>query len=307
MKSKHWAKQKERGNALGLNITRLAVQYFPLWGIRIFNILVVSYFYLTARQARHNIHRYYYHLTSNYPELQLPSNKIFRHFLAFGEAITDRFAVWQRKIRYNDLWIDDADNLYADMNSGNRGQLLVCSHFGNIEICRALVDESPLPNFKLTVLVHNKHAEAFNQALVKAGASELEVLQVEDLDTPTMLGLVSRIERGEWIAIAADRIPVRGEKTAAVSFLGQPAQFPQGAWLLASLLKTPLNTLFCIKENGRYHFKLRRFSPTILGRGKERSINIQQAMQRYAELLEQECRENPQYWFNFYDFWNDQQ
>ena len=77
-----------------------------------------------------------------------------------------------------------------------------------------------------------------------------------------MMELNRRIEDGEWIAIAADRVPVRGEKTADINFLGHTAPMPQGAWLLASLLKTQVNTLFCVKQNGCYHLKLRRFTDT---------------------------------------------
>ncbi len=121
-----------------------------------------------------------------------------------------------------------------------------------------------------------------------------------------MLELAQKIEQGEWIAIAADRIPVRGDKTKQVNFLGSLAEFPQGAWLLASLLKAQLNTVFCIKEQGRYRLQLRRFSKGIQGRGKMREQNIQNAMQQYADLLAKECAKSPLLWFNFYDFWHRQ-
>lgn len=190
------------------------------------------------------------------------------------------------------------------MDNHSRGQLLVCSHLGNIEICRALVNSGHHQNFHLNVLVHSRHAEAFNQALVKAGADELPLIQVENLDAAKMLELHQRLERGEWIAIAADRVPIRGDKTQQVNFLNQQATFPQGAWLLASLLKAPINTIFCLKENGQYRLKLRRFSPAINGSGQQRNAKINQAMQQYANLLSQECSQNPLLWFNFYDFWN---
>ncbi|MBN6710435.1 glycosyl transferase family 2 [Haemophilus haemoglobinophilus] len=301
--SKHWAKQQERGTAFFLTLTRLIVKYLPLPLIRVANFWVVLYFYLTSRQKRRYIAEYQQKLTALFPETQLPKYAVFRQFLAFGEAITDRFAVWQKQIRYEHLIIDDADNLYADMDSNGRGQILVCSHFGNIEICRALVGNGHHKNFKLNVLVHNRHAEAFNKALVEAGADELPLIQVEDLNAQKMLELAEKIEQGEWIAIAADRIPVRGDKTEQVHFLGTPAEFPQGAWLLASLLKAPLNTVFCIKEQGRYRLQLRRFSGGIQGRGKVREQNIRSAMQQYADLLAKECAKSPLLWFNFYDFW----
>ena len=305
MSSQHWAEQNERGSKLSLNLTRLIVQYSPLWVIKLVTFFVVSYFFLTSQKARRNIRRYQQRLQQTFPQVNLPRYPVFCQFLAFGEAITDRFAVWQKKIRYADLIDDDTDNVYQAIRSGGRGQILVCSHFGNIEICRALVDNPNHSNFKLNILVHNRHAQAFNESLEKAGASSLPLIQVEDLDAQKMLELHERLERGEWIAIAADRVPVRSDKTQKVDFLGAQASFPQGVWLMASLLKAPINTIFCLKKWGDYYLKLRHFSGPIEGRGKQRADNIEQAMQRYADLLAQECVENPLYWFNFYDFWED--
>ncbi|WP_048750139.1 glycosyl transferase family 2 [Aggregatibacter segnis] len=305
MSSQHWAEQNERGSKLSLNLTRLIVQYCPLWVIKLVTFFVVSYFFLTSQKARRNIRRYQQRLQQTFPQVNLPRYPVFCHFLAFGEAITDRFAVWQKKIRYADLIDDDTDNVYQAIRSGGRGQILVCSHFGNIEICRALVDNPNHSNFKLNILVHNRHAQAFNKSLEKAGASSLPLIQVEDLDAAKMLELHERLERGEWIAIAADRVPVRGDKTQKVDFLGAQASFPKGVWLMASLLKAPINTIFCLKKWGDYHLKLRHFSGPIEGHGKQRADSIEQAMQRYADLLAQECAENPLYWFNFYDFWED--
>ncbi|WGE91024.1 glycosyl transferase family 2 [Actinobacillus genomosp. 1] len=300
---RHWANQQERGTHFFLMLTRLIVQYCPLWLIRFFTFWVVLYFYLTSSKTRRYIAEYQQNLTAYFPQVRLKGATIFRQFLAFGEAITDRFAVWQHQIHYADLVIDDSENLYAEIDAGGRGQILICSHFGNIEICRALLNNGHHPNFKLNALVHSKHAEAFNQALVDAGADELPLIQVEDLDAHIMLELSERIERGEWIAIAADRVPVRGGKTQTVNFLGKLAEFPEGAWLLASLLKAPINTIFSLKENGKYCLKLRHFSSPIKGRGKIRQQQIQRAMQDYADLLANECAKNPYLWFNFYDFW----
>lgn len=304
MKQQHWANQQERGTHIFLTLTRLIVKYAPLFIIRLVTFLVVSYFFATDKKRRADIAKYQQKLTACFPDVQLPRYSVFRQFLAFGEAIADRFAVWQRKIRYQDLIVDDIDNLYADMDSGGRGQILVCAHFGNIEICRALVGGGHHPHFKLNVLVHNRHAEAFNKALVEAGADELPLIQVEDLNAQKMLALAERIEQGEWIAIAVDRVPVRGDKTYPIDFLGEKAAFPQGAWLLASLLNAPVNTVFCLKEQGKYRLQLRRFCPAIRGRGREREQQIQHAMQQYADLLAKACAKSPLLWFNFYDFWN---
>lgn len=303
--SNHWAAQQERGNRLLLGLTTLMVRHLPAFLMNPCIWFVVFYFYLTAPAPRRHIARYQARLGAAYPDAPLPRRwPVLKQFTAFGRAVCDRFAVWQRKIRYENLVLHDPDNVYADMDSPDgRGQIFVCSHVGNVEICRALVSHHQ--GFKLNVLVHSRHAQAFNEALIKAGADRIQLIQVSDLDAALMMELNARIEAGEWLAIAADRVPVRGEKTVEVDFLGAKAQLPQGAWLLAGLLKTQVHTLFCIQHQGRYHLKLRRFLNSTDWKRGERQAAVAAAAQEFADCLAQECAENPLQWFNFYDFWND--
>ena len=299
----HWAAQPERGNRLFLALTTLMVRHLPAWLLNPSIALIVCYFYATAPRARRHIRRYQARLRAAFPAVQLPRMASFRQFTAFGAAICDRFAVWQRKIRYEDLIIEDPDDVYALVKQRGRGQIFACSHIGNTEVCRALVSHNQ--GFKLNVLVHSQHAQAFNEALHKAGAARIQLIQVTDLDAALMLELNRRIDAGEWLAIAADRVPVRGEKTIAVQFLGHPAQLPQGAWLLAALLKTQIHTLFCIKQNGRYHLKLRRFADTAGWTRSNRAAQVAAVAQQFADMMAQECAANPLQWFNFYDFWSE--
>ena len=300
----HWAAQPERGNRLFLALTTLMVRHLPAWLLNPSIALIVCYFYATAPRARRHIRRYQARLRAAFPAAKLPRMAAFRQFTAFGAAICDRFAVWQRKIRYEDLIIEDPDDVYALVKQRGRGQIFACSHIGNTEVCRALVSHNE--GFKLNVLVYNQHAQAFNEALHKAGAARIQLIQVNDLDANLMLELSRRIDAGEWLAIAADRVPVRGEKTVAVQFLGHEAQLPQGAWLLAALLKTQIHTLFCIKQNGRYHLKLRRFADTAGWTRSNRAAQVAAVAQQFADMMAQECAANPLQWFNFYDFWGDE-
>jgi len=300
----HWAAQPERGSRLFLALTTLMVRYLPAFLMRPCIWFVVLYFYATAPKPRRHILRYQTRLQTAFPDTVLPKHGVFKQFIAFGEAVCDRFAVWQRKIRYEDLVLEDPDGVYAQVSNSVRGQIFACSHLGNTEVCRALVSHHK--GFRLNVLVHSKHAQAFNEALQKAGAEHIRLIQVTDLDSTLMMELNRRIEDGEWIAIAADRVPVRGEKTVAVRFLGHAAPVPQGAWLLAALLKTQVNMLFCMKENGRYHLKLRRFADTAGWSRGNRQAQVAAAAQQFADAMAQECAKNPLQWFNFYDFWGDE-
>lgn len=302
----HWAQQRERGHQLFLRLTAWLVRYLPVAAVRLCSAFVCAYFYATAPAQRRNIRRYQSRLRACFPDAPLLRRAaVYRQFAAFGEALTDRFAVWQHKIRYEDLVLSDPDNLYADIrNRQLRGQILVCSHLGNTEVCRALVGHHQ--GFKLNVLVYGQHAHLFNQALTEAGAGRIGLIDAGDLNAAVMLDLARRLDAGEWLAIAADRIPVHGSKTVPTRFLGDTAAFPQGAWLLALLLKARSNTVFVLKKQGRYHLMLRRFADVPqAGRG-QRSAVVAQMAQRYADVLAEHVAQAPLQWFNFYDFWEDE-
>lgn len=307
-KSPHWSTQKERGTTPFLTFTSLIVRYLPIIIVRIITGIVCIYYYLTSPQQRKNIKQYQTYLKTAFPQTYIPKYfPVYQQFLSFGNAITDRFAVWQRKIRYQDLVIDDPDNIHMAMNNvkTEKGEIFICSHLGNIDISRALLDNSPHSNFKINVLVHNKHAQKFNQILKKAGAHDINIIQVTELNTQTMLMLSEKINTGEWLAIAADRIPIRGEKTTNVTFLGHTAQMPQGAWLLAHLLKAKTNLLFITKINGRYRLSLRKFQDIPQYPRTKRTQHIQTTCQQYADILAQFAAESPLQWYNFYNFWQD--
>ena len=57
---------------------------------------------------------------------------------------------------------------------------------------------------------------------------------------------------------------------------------------------------------GRYQLRfvpLADFSESGESAGAARDAAVQAAVVRYAQLLEQHCRETPRNWFNFFDFW----
>lgn len=305
----HWARQNERGNGLVLNLTRWLVQYCPLWLLRPVVLVVVVYYYVTSPRARQNVKHYQHNMQTTFADLQgdlSAKTSVFKQFYAFAMAIVDRFSVWQGKIVYEDLVIHDPDNLYQDMDEPEAhaiGQVFICSHLGNVEVCRALVQKHP--NFVLNVLIHSGHAVKFNQALAKAGASRIRLIQVTELTPDIMMQLNERVQRGEWLAIAADRVPVRGEKTVVADFLGQLANWPQGPWLLVGLLKAPVNILFCLKTNKQYHLYLSRFAQRIAWQRQQREQVMAEYVSAYAAILAKYCHKAPWQWFNFYPFWND--
>lgn len=301
--SAHWAQRKERGSYWMMKFTALAVR---LLGRRLLSPLlhgIVLYFFLFGRRARRAAWQYQANLAkwSGRVDLQPSTARVFAQFMAFADALLDKLDAWNGRLSLEAIDIDDPHDLHRELR-GTRGQLLVGAHLGNLEVCRALAELGE--KVTMNVLVHTRHAERFNRLLGEAGATHLRLIQVSELDPATMLQLSQRLDRGEWLAIAGDRVPLHGGRKVTVDFLGQPAAFPQGPWLLAGLLKCPVNLLFCLKHQGRYRVTLEPFSEAVHWRRHEREAVIAHWASRYAERLGEYALRAPTQWFNFYPFWN---
>ncbi|AZS78970.1 LpxL/LpxP family acyltransferase [Achromobacter spanius] len=302
----HWAHQPERGSPTLMRLTAWAARRLGRRVVAPVVWLVVLYFYAFGGRARRAIAQYQQRLTQSTarPSQPVPLPRtlpVYRQYLAFADAMLDKLDVWQGKITMSHLDMSDPDGLHAQMGVG-RGQILVGSHLGNIEVCRALAEKSGL--LRLNVLVHSKHAVHFNRLLGEAGGG-LRMIQVSELDAPVMLDLAQRLDRGEWLAIAGDRVPLQGDRTTLVDFLGARAALPQGPWLLAGLLRCPVNVLFCTRHGARYRVAMERLSDGIDWTRATRQERIAHWAQRYADRLAAYCRQAPLQWFNFYPFWKD--
>ncbi|OOV99670.1 MULTISPECIES: LpxL/LpxP family acyltransferase [unclassified Pseudomonas] len=298
----HWAEHEERGSFWLMKLTAFGVR---ILGRRVLSPVlyaIVLYFFLFGRNARHSAWQYQQRLAdwSGRNELRPTQRRVFGQFMAFADALLDKLDVWNGKLRIEQIEIVDPALLRNELR-GERGQMLVGAHLGNLEVCRALAELGE--QVTMNVLVHTKHAERFNRLLGEAGATNLRLIQVSELDPAIMLQLSQRLDRGEWLAIAGDRVPLHGGRNVRVDFLGHPAAFPQGPWLLAGLLKCPVNLLLCLKHQGRYRVILEPFTDAVAWKRSDREQVIAQWTARYAERLGQYCLEAPQQWFNFYPFW----
>ena len=298
----HWAARQERGSFWLMKVTAFGMRVL---GRRVLSPIlygIVFYFFLFGRTARRSAWQYRQRLATWAAQPQLaPSHwRVFKQFMAFAESLLDKLDVWNGKLDIAQIEIVDPANLRSQLR-GPRGQMLVGAHLGNLEVCRALAELGE--QVTMNVLVHTKHAEHFNRLLGEAGATHLRLIQVSELNPAIMLQLSQRLEHGEWLAIAGDRVPLHGGRHVQVDFLGAPAAFPQGPWLLAGLLQCPINLLFCLKVHGRYRITLEPFADAITWRRSDRDQVIAQCAGRYAERLGHYCLQAPAQWFNFYPFW----
>lgn len=303
---KHWANMEERGVIWGMQLLLKVYLLFGRKVLQVFLYPVVSYYWLLNGKARAASIEYLRRVSAFWPAGTIRTERYgsYLHFIAFANAIIDKLAAWSGAISLNDVEYHGRDAIVSHLEHG-QGVLILGSHLGNMEVCRVIAKLRK--NLTVNVLVHTKHAEKFNALLNRyAESGRMNLIQVTEMNAATAMLLQDKIEAGELVVIAADRIPVTGQgRVVKARFLGATAPFPQGPYILASLLKCPVYTLFCLKRLDKQIIYFDHFSDGLNLPRKQRDERVQHYAQRYADRLQHYCQLEPLQWFNFYDFWQD--
>lgn len=224
-----------------------------------------------------------------------------RHLLSFAETLLDKLLATAGRYPWQALRVEGQAHVDTLVTQG-RGAVLVTAHVGCLELCQALATR--LPGLRLTVLVHTRHAERFNRILRRLDpASTVELLQVSAVSAATAVDLEQRVRAGGFVAIAGDRVPLDGGRTATADFLGAPAAFPVGAYVLASLLACPLLFLGCVREGAGHVVRFEQLAARVELPRAGRAQALAALAAQFAGRLEALLRRAPYDWFNFYDFW----
>jgi predicted LPLAT superfamily acyltransferase len=298
----HWAEINEFTTSTGIKFAFGVYKLFGRIPVRLILYPTILWYLVVhpiARKAsRDYLTNLYVYTKGLSPKPSLPN--ILRHFLAFGECILDKLIIWSGNIKdVPHSFI--ADESFKETVKNNQGAIIVVSHTGNLDLSRAIAKD--FPKLNLTVLVHTIHAMKFNELIREINPeSAINTLQVSEFNIEDAISFSQKIEKGEMIAIAGDRVPLSGHGTIETKFLGESALLPIGPYALSRILKCPLYSLSSIKVNGNYLIKIRE-----IGSSKELHINkangVRKVAQEFADNLTDICMQAPFQWFNFYPFW----
>lgn len=352
---KKWYEKNECASSFWLKVTVVLVGCFyhpflhPI--LKLCIAFVTGVYFIFSPNERRNIARFYENLKTfqknkNPSESPKPSKKsnilkqiaqmsqkltktchknyqVYSNFYEFGSAICDKIATWLGKINHKDIEVHNMEAIKNELltsKESKKGQILVVSHFGNIEVCRAL--RNSIGGIPLVILMYEKIAQDFI-ALLKGLSKHKEsntaqdsitnagIMLVDDLDMDSLFRLKDLLENGVNIGIMGDRVAIShssNSKNAKFDFLGKSAYFPQGAFLLAGVLNAKISMLWCEKIKGKYTIELEQISqaPVVFVRESTKEAQIKELMQKYVDSLQKRAIANPKSWFNFYDFWSNQ-
>lgn len=303
--TRHWASIGESTFAGGMWLLGWVHRLFGRLPFRVCVYPVVFYYWASRPLARRASVEYLRRMQAAHGVFEREPGMLtsLRHFASFAETILDKTLALSGRYPARAIRLDVCDEL-TDTLRGKRGGLFVTAHVGCVELSQFLA--SAHPDLHLTVLVHTAHAEQFTRMMRRLNPlSTLTFVQVTDVSADTAIMLNERVERGEFVAIVGDRVPVSGPRHAPAQFLGHEAPFPIGPYILGALLKCPVFMLTCLRDHPTGH-TLRcalLAEQIVLPRG-QREAALVQCTQRYATELESLLRRAPLDWFNFFDFWS---
>jgi predicted LPLAT superfamily acyltransferase len=306
-----WFRMPERGTLLAVRFAIGLLRLLGPGGVRAAARAAVPYFYLTDRRARRASREYLERvreriLAEGGAAADLPrppgAGAVYRHFRTFAGATVDKVLAWAGQGASIPL---DLEGLapFLDLHARGRGALVLGSHLGNLEMLRGLGQGRGLPG--LNAVVYGRNAVRFHELLKRVNpAFGDHLVQVAAVTPETAIRLQAKLDQGEWLFIVGDRTPPSETgRTVTVPFLGRPAAFPVGPYILAHLLRCPVHLMTCVQEGGRYRVRLEPFADRIDLPRAGRDAAIARWAERYARSLEAQCRATPYQWFNFFDVW----
>jgi predicted LPLAT superfamily acyltransferase len=291
-----WLSTREKGSVLGL---RFLVFLGTIGGRRLARLivrLVALYFVVVHRSIRRASRGYFARLTGSPASF----GTAYRHVFRFAGVIVDRFFLVKR--RFDLFQFTETGKEHLDrLRERGTGALLIGGHFGSYEAMRALSAHAGLV---LNVVGYFRNARVLNDALEKLDPGcNVRLIEVDPSSVGFVFRIKSCIERGELVAILADRVGLSGGSVKA-QFLGAEARFSSGPYALAASLRCPVYfTAAIYREPNRYDLHCEPFAEQIVLPRSERQAALTRYAQKFADRLEHHCRSAPDNWFNFYDFW----
>jgi len=300
----HWSKINERGSSIGMS---LLLFIYTLFGKPLFYLIllpVLLYFYVTGKQQRHAVSKFQANVslaTEN-----RTGNKLklipFMQYFEFGRSALDKVTAWMGKIGIEDITFNNKPQM-LEIVAEQKGGVILTSHLGNMEVCRALSEE--VPQLKVNALVHTQNAVKFNQLLQSISpTSSINLIEVNDMGPETAMKLFDKIEQGEYIAIVGDRTSIAlHNRIVEAEFLGETAYFPEGPFILASILKSPVYFMSCVRESKGFSVDFIPYKDKLILKRNQRQESLKEAVQDYADWLSDLAMKAPYQWFNFFDIW----
>lgn len=286
---------KSKGTPLGYRIFVWILKNAGLSPAYFLLRFVVFYYFLFSWKASGHIYRLYRH------KLGFGTGKslrcLYRNYYLLGQGLIDKVVMMAGIPNKFSFDFDGEENLRA-IAQLKKGGILLSAHIGNWDVAGHLFTRLETP---INIVMYDGEHEQIKQYLESVtGKRTMNIILIKD-DLSHIYAISEAFVRNELVCMHADRF-VEGNKTLSADFLGQPARFPMGPFLLAAKFKVPVSFVFAVKDSKlHYHFFA---SPVKEYSDADKQAVMRSMLDEYVNEMENKLRAYPEQWFNYYDFWS---
>lgn len=229
----------------------------------------------------------------------------FKHFLSYAYALVDKMEMFTDNFPFKNIYFADEaqrEMLYKDLLD-KKGIYFLCSHLGNINAMRTFFRSGTvIEDIKVNLFLEAKQCKIFKSFIDKISSDNpIVTYPVEEIDLTTSIELKDKLDSGEIIFMAGDRIaPNNDNAVFQTDFLGRKVNFPIGAFKFGMLMGAPIYFIACTKEkHDKYATHIQKFE--FIGKRQEK---LEELEQQYVKFLEKLTSKYPYQFYHFYDFFN---
>jgi predicted LPLAT superfamily acyltransferase len=293
-----WLERPEAGSLFGYRLISTFARLCGRTAARVVLFPITAFFLIKRAPERRASRDYLQRVLGRKATLK----DVARQFYCFASVLLDRVFLLSESFKRFDVQVHGLDTLRAQW-AKKQGVLIFGSHLGSFDALRVLGEVRK--DVKVRVVLDTEQnptitrfLSAFNPALARS------IINARQDGTVTALAIKEALDEAALVTLLVDRARP-GNQVSAVNFLGAPAPFPTGPWLIAAALKVPVVLCFGLYRGGnRYELHFELFADSIRVERANREASLNAIIQRYAERLEHYTRGAPYNWFNFYDFWH---
>ena len=220
---------------------------------------------------------------------------LYTNYFRFGQTLIDKFAVLAGQ-QSAFTFAFDGSHYLDELVAEGEGGILLSAHAGNWEAAGQLLSRLNRP---VSIVMYDGEEARIKEFLQQSANKKFQVIFVQK-DLSHIFQINAALAANELVCIHADRF-LPGAKTLDVNFLGAPARFPEGPFLLALKFAAPVTFVYAFKETAT-HYQLSATPPQRYRTRQHDTVHTIAAA--YAATLEAKVRQYPAQWFNYYDFWN---
>lgn len=293
--SQQWFEIKER--SAGVKRLKLSFYLYKMFGRKPLEWIawwVGLFTYLGSSNLRKCSNKYFQVLYEYTKDEKYKPSFVngFRHVYAYALSLVDKIEVYSGLAKFN--FRIKNQKLETDLKKG--GLFFIFTHVGNVEVMRAFIQNTE--HKKVNIFMQKKHCETFNDFINSLSDNkDVKIFPVEDIGIETIIELKERLNNGEIVFMAGDRLSSSNtNKCYESDLLGKKISLPLGSLKFALMLEYPIYLISCIKTGKEFLVESEKFEVN-----NNKSDNLARLQEEFSRFLEKMTLFAPYQFYHFYD------